>query len=79
MCLSIVGEVLNYINEEIAMVDIRGIKKEISMGLLPEKPEVGSYVLIHTGYAITALDEEEARKTLEMWDVLEAASDGYQY
>ena len=79
MCLSIVGKVLNYLDGEIAMVDIRGIRKEISMGLLDPNPETGAYVLVHTGYAIQEMDEEEALKTLALWKEVEEASDGYSF
>jgi len=48
-----------------AKVDFSGVVKDVSLAYVPEaKP--GDYVLVHVGFALQTLDEEEARKTLEM-------------
>ncbi|MCD6409401.1 MAG: HypC/HybG/HupF family hydrogenase formation chaperone [Candidatus Verstraetearchaeota archaeon] len=67
MCLAVPAKVLE-IKGDRAVVDFGGVKREISL-LLVKREEVreGSYVLVHTGYAIAVLDEEEARETLEIW------------
>lgn len=53
-----------------ATVDIGGVRKEISLGLL-EKVAVGDYVIVHVGYALSRVDEEEARKTLALFAEIE--------
>jgi len=67
MCLAVPAKVLE-VKGDRAVVDFGGVKREISL-LLVKREEVreGSYVLVHTGYAIAVLDEEEARETLEIW------------
>ncbi|MFN3414346.1 MAG: HypC/HybG/HupF family hydrogenase formation chaperone [Thermoanaerobaculum sp.] len=46
-------------------VELSGVRREVSLMLLPEA-EVGSYVLVHAGYAIAQVDEQEAEETLEL-------------
>ena len=53
------------INDKEAEVEIGGISRRISLYLTPEA-KVGDYVLVHTGYAINVLDQEEAKETLEI-------------
>ncbi len=47
-----------------ALVNLGGVEREISLAMTPEA-EVGDYVLVHTGYAITVMDPEEAAASLE--------------
>jgi hydrogenase expression/formation protein HypC len=56
-----------------AEVELSGVKRQVSLMLTPEARE-GDYVLVHTGFAISVLSEEEARETLALFDELEAAS-----
>jgi len=54
------------------VVELSGVKREVSLMLLPEA-EVGEYVLVHAGYAIARVDQEEAEETLRLLrDVLAA-------
>ena len=53
------------------MVVISGVRRKISIALTPEA-EVGHYVLIHAGYAIGVLDEEEARESLKLFEEMAA-------
>jgi hydrogenase expression/formation protein HypC len=53
------------INDKEAEVEIGGIRRRISLWLTPEA-RVGDYVLVHTGYAINVLDQEQAKETLEI-------------
>lgn len=73
MCLAVPGKVLK-IEGDRAEVEIGGIRKEASLALLSDQEvKVGDYVLIHTGYAITKIDEGEAGEILKAWkDVLSA-------
>ncbi|MGI6380530.1 MAG: HypC/HybG/HupF family hydrogenase formation chaperone [Anaerolineae bacterium] len=56
-----------------ALVDTGGLRREISLVLTPDA-QVGDYVLIHTGFAISVLDEQEAQETLALFAELEEAS-----
>ena len=64
MCLAIPA-LIKTINGTQAIADIEGVTREISLELTPEaKP--GDYVLLHTGYAISIIDAEEAEETLKL-------------
>jgi hydrogenase expression/formation protein HypC len=71
MCLAIPAKVKS-INEDRAKVDFgEGVLREVNIILVNAK--VGDYVLVHAGYAIQVLDEEEAQETLRLWkEILEA-------
>ena len=64
MCLA-VPALIKSIEDKEAEVDIGGISRRISLWLTPEA-KVGDYVLLHTGYAINVLDQEEAEETLQL-------------
>jgi hydrogenase expression/formation protein HypC len=49
-----------------AVAEIDGVRRDASLMLLGEKVEVGDFVIVHAGFAISKLDEEDARQTLEM-------------
>lgn len=51
--------------DDMAVVSLDGVSKEISVALI-EDLAVGDYVLIHVGYALTRIDPEEARRTIEL-------------
>ena len=64
MCLAIPALVKSIENKE-ADVEIGGISRRISLWLTPEA-KVGDYVLLHSGYAINVLDQEQAEETLKL-------------
>jgi len=64
MCLAIPALIKSVIDKE-AEVEIGGITRRASLWLTPEA-KVGDYVLLHTGYAINIIDEEEAKETLKL-------------
>ncbi|MEJ5293360.1 MAG: HypC/HybG/HupF family hydrogenase formation chaperone [Candidatus Methanosuratincola sp.] len=67
MCLAVPGKVTK-IEGKRAEVDIGGIRREASLELVGDQGiKIGDYVLIHTGYAITKLDEAEAKEILMAW------------
>jgi hydrogenase expression/formation protein HypC len=71
MCLGIPGQVIEVVDREggLAKVDISGVRREISVALVdePSAPvEPGDWVLIHVGFALARIDEDEARETLEL-------------
>jgi len=64
MCLGIPGKVIE-IDKNVAKVDVGGLLRDVSLDLCPDV-SVGEYVLIHTGFAIQKVDEEEAKETFEL-------------
>jgi hydrogenase expression/formation protein HypC len=62
MCLSVPGKIVK-IKQNMARVDVGGMLRDISLDLCPEA-SMGEYVLIHAGFAIQKVDEEEAIETL---------------
>jgi hydrogenase expression/formation protein HypC len=71
MCLAIPAKIMN-IDGTKANVDFgQGVLREVNISLVEAK--VGDYVLVHAGYAITVIEEQEAKETLRLWnDILEA-------
>ena len=73
MCLGIPGRIAEIVDSEhhIATADVSGVKRKVSIGLLtPGEVQVGDWVLIHVGFAISRIDEEEARRTQEFLEDL---------
>ena len=66
MCLAIPCKVCELKPDDAAIIEVGGIKKEISLALV-EDVAVGDYVIVHVGYALTKLDPEEAEKTLQIF------------
>lgn len=66
MCLAMPVQITKILEKERAIVHLGGIEKEISTVLL-DAVEVGDYVIIHVGYALTRLNTEEAEKTLALF------------
>lgn len=68
MCLSIPGKITKiYQQDSLTMgtVDFGGVNREVCMDYVPEA-QVGQYALIHVGFAISVMDEEEAQETLKL-------------
>ena len=66
MCLAIPVRVVELGAEARAIVDLDGIRKEISLALV-DRVAVGDYVILHVGYALARLDPEEAERTLALF------------
>lgn len=77
MCLAIPVCIQSLEDNDLAVVDIGGVRKTISVALIDEL-EVGDYVILHVGYALNKLDKEEARKTLALFGELEDQADDNQ-
>ena len=75
MCLAIPAEVLSIGEGDIATVEIGGVRKDISLSLV-EGVGVGDYVIVHTGFALSKLDPEEAKDTLELFAAMGAIAQG---
>jgi hydrogenase expression/formation protein HypC len=77
MCLGIPGEVVEVLSDrpDLAMVDVSGVRRAINIGLLTEDPpKAGEWVLVHVGFALSKIDESEARSAL---DFLESLGQAY--
>lgn len=68
MCLGIPGEIVEILDDrpDLATVDVSGVRRNINIGLLgDERPGPGEWVLIHVGFALSTIDEQEAHAALE--------------
>lgn len=74
MCLAIPAQVVELMEYDAALVDVGGVRKEISLALV-EGVCVGDYVIVHVGYALNRLDPEEAEKTLALFAEISAELD----
>ena len=68
MCLAIPSKVVELHEDGTATVDTMGVRRRVSLELMGEEVRSGDYVLIHVGFAIQKLDEEEALKSLELFE-----------
>lgn len=66
MCLAIPVRVEQLTLDNNAIVNLGGVRKEVSLALV-EEVAVGDYVIVHVGYALQKLDEEEALRTLALF------------
>ncbi len=66
MCLAIPAQVVELRDGDNAVVDLAGVRKEISLALV-DHVAVGDYVIVHVGYALNKLDPDEAAKTLALF------------
>lgn len=74
MCLAVPVQVISRQGDQ-AEVEIGGVKRRVSLALTPEA-NVGDYVLLHTGYAISVVDEAEARETLKIFEEMARLEEG---
>jgi hydrogenase expression/formation protein HypC len=68
MCLGIPGRIVETSGEDVfrsGKVDFGGITREVSLAYVPEA-EVGDYVIVHAGFALHTLDEQEAQETWKL-------------
>jgi hydrogenase expression/formation protein HypC len=79
MCLAVPGQLLErFTAGEMPMgrVDFNGVRRQVCLACTPEA-RVGSWVVVHVGFAISVIDEDEARRTLALLDELgELAAEG---
>jgi len=80
MCLAIPGQIVEWVDEElnIAKAQVANVRRNVNVGLLAETEDsvdIGDWVLIHVGFAMSKIDEEEARSTREF---LEQLGDPYR-
>lgn len=80
MCLAIPGKLLTKTNiggVAVGQVQFGGIRREICLDFVPEA-DLGDYVLVHVGFAISRLDEAEAKRTYELLEQLGAVEEELQ-
>lgn len=66
MCLAIPARIVELQDNDQAIVDLGGVRKEVSVALV-EDVQVDDYVIVHVGYALNKIDPEEAEKTLKLF------------
>jgi hydrogenase expression/formation protein HypC len=74
MCLAIPGRIVELRDVQglpMGLVDFGGVRREVCLAYVADQVQVGDYALVHVGFAISKVDEEEARRT---WDVLREMS-----
>jgi hydrogenase expression/formation protein HypC len=74
MCLAIPGRVIELREVQglpMGVVDFGGVRREICLAYIADQVKVGDYALVHVGFAISKVDEEEAQRT---WEVLREMS-----
>jgi hydrogenase expression/formation protein HypC len=79
MCLAVPGRVVEIMDGadiafRLGKVDFGGIRKEVNLAYTPEA-EVGKYVLVHVGFAISVIDEEEAQRVFKYLEELGAVKE----
>jgi hydrogenase expression/formation protein HypC len=75
MCLGIPGQLVEWVDTEhhIAKVEVSGVRRNVNVALLADGPDavdVGDWVLIHVGFAMSKIDEDEARDTMSFLEQL---------
>ena len=66
MCLGFPGKIISIDEDNYAVIDISGTKREVSLDIVDEDVSIGDFVICHAGYAIHKIDEAIAEEKLEM-------------
>lgn len=79
MCLAIPGKIVEIVDEEnrIAKVEVGGVRRAVNIGMLDDV-EIGDYVLVHVGFAMSKIDERQAEETLRTLQELGAYQDEFE-
>ncbi len=76
MCLGIPGELVELRDDDLARVDVAGVRRLVNVGLLEGQPLApGDWVLIHVGFALSKIDEEEAQAAMAFLEGIGQAYD----
>ncbi len=74
MCLAVPGKIIKIIENDplsrMGQIDFSGIRKEISLAYLPEA-KLNDYVIVHAGFAISLIDEDDARESLKAFQEMD--------
>ena len=74
MCLALPVKIESILDQDQATVELNGVRTQISTALVDDI-QVGDYVILHVGYALSKLDEQEAQRTLQLFEQGEADND----
>jgi hydrogenase expression/formation protein HypC len=74
MCLGIPAQIVELVDSDEAKAEISGVRRSVSIALEPDV-QVGDWVLVHVGFALSKIDEEQARETLA---ILERMGEAYE-
>lgn len=73
MCLGIPGQIveISHADDKLAIVDVGGVRREVNIACIVDEEHppascIGDWVLVHVGFAMSRIDEEEARRTIEL-------------
>ena len=77
MCLAVPGKVVKRDDDLKATVDMMGIERPVSLRLVPTA-QVGDYILVHAGFGIQMVDEQEAQETLELVNAMSELAEAGQ-
>lgn len=67
MCLGIPGRVVEIVDgyaDQLALVDVEGVQRNINIGMLDEPPAAGDWILIHMGFALELIDQSQADEAI---------------
>jgi len=67
MCLAVPSKIVELAGDGFAIADTLGAKRRISLALLEDPVATGDYVIVHVGYAMQRLDEEEALESIKLF------------
>jgi hydrogenase expression/formation protein HypC len=79
MCLGIPGKIIEIYEQaglKMGRVDFGGVVKEACLAYVPQA-QVGNYTIVHVGFALNVIDEEEAQKTLELFEQIGALDEEF--
>jgi hydrogenase expression/formation protein HypC len=65
MCVGITSKIVK-IDDSMALIDVEGAQREVSLLLLDEKVQIGDYVIVHAGFAIRKIQEEDAHENIRL-------------
>lgn len=77
MCLAIPSKIVEITKEGLGIIDVDGVKRDCSL-LMIDDPQIGDYVIVHAGFALHKIDEEEASKMLDTLREVAAYSRGLE-
>lgn len=76
MCLAVPGQIIDITGEDpllrTGLIDFSGVRKSVSLAYIPEA-SIGDWAIVHAGFAIAQIDEEEAQATLATFEELDAS------
>ncbi|MDQ3615023.1 MAG: HypC/HybG/HupF family hydrogenase formation chaperone [Actinomycetota bacterium] len=81
MCLGVPGRVVNLVDgfeDQLALVDVGGAQRRVNIGMLDVPPGSGAWILVHMGFAVDVLDEDEAHAVLAGLEMMGQPREGQE-